>query len=308
MDGTRLIDEATRAKLRMTPEEANAVVEMWAVQNRIAYDPTGLASPIPSGLVLPPQEVRLYLNEVRGLSNRKLRPARSIGADVRLAIIAASVLLIAALGFALAFGLRRSPSYAAYAPYRYGPLYSSGPPVQIGDLRRTRYLNSDITFWLTERSSLPVRFVFANDQYFFEPIGRTVGPNMEALKDALTTVVGGPLAENSQLSTGAISAAEISRALSQRPQRNPANPLPPNLDAENLIEWKSVKVAYGGKIIESWMPYAKVSDKALRDAVLADQARTIGQLAEGGVTLAGPVKSFETPAPPPTPRASMGLR
>ncbi len=296
MEGYRLIGEETASKLRMTPEEAEAVAQLWAVQNRLTFPGSPLPNTIPPGLVIPPEDVRAYLRELRGETKRRFRPARSLGADVRLAIIGAAVLVMAAVGLTMMFNSNR--------PFRVGrPTARAIHQTTVGNMSRTEYRFPNFDYWLPVWSSAPVRYIFARGNYSFEPMGEPIPARLDNVRTALRSVIGGPLASNSSVPTRPLNEEAVRRAFESRPQRSdPWGSSSGGFGMSPLIQWETVYAAYGGQVVQAWVPYARVSDRALRLAVEKEQERVLAELAESALTLADPAMPAEAPTPTPSAR------
>jgi len=290
MEGYRLIDERTLAKLRMTAEEADAVAEMWAVQNRLA-SPASIAP----GLVIPPNEVKQYLSQIRAGSARRFRPARSLGADVRLAAVGALVLIGAAIAFNAMYHSRRNE-----AAYYRGPLTydtSSSPMAipartgyresQTGNLMRTQYFGygppgfSQVPTRLMMRMSQePVQFIIGRGDSLYRMVGFAPSNQLNALREGLAAVVGGPLSGSTTLPAQPLDRATIEAAMQPPPERFSGRS-----GTRDLVQWETVQVAFGGKVTQARFPFAKVADRGLREAVRAAQSRLLGDLTEAAKDL-----------------------
>ena len=96
------------------------------------------------------------------------------------------------------------------------------------------------------------------------------------------------MAANSIVTSDPMTVDEITRVIRGGPENveslsppadsySPAPPLPRPTGRE-VLEWRTVAVGYGGKSVEATFPYARVSDKGLREAVQKEHTRLLAEL------------------------------
>jgi hypothetical protein len=288
MNDYRLLDEKTIRSNRMTPDEANAVVEMWAIRHRLREGEHGMPpiDPVAEGMTVPPKEAKTLLKQIRA-QRQKPRTARPIAADVRLAMaaMAAFVLVVASIA-----GLIGSSNRGSYYP----PSYYTSPAetwVTRDGFIALRNGNDYRDQNLKAQSLQPPRFVFGLDNTVYEKRGSSrVKATAEDLRTAIRQVIGGPLADSSSVSKAPITKEQIEAALHTQTGDPYADPSSQTGLREPLVEWKALKIAYGGKVTEATLPFARYSDKELRTAVAEAQDKIVKELTDAGLVLAVPPK------------------
>lgn len=307
MNDYRMIDPKTASDLRMSPEEAQAVIEMWAIHQRLANQGREMPSveDLSEGLTIPRGEVRSYLSQVRALQKRGMRKPRPKSADVRMAAIASVVFIVAMAGALSAYISSNRMRARSYVPTWGRTVAVSGPGMAVPDsmprevvgLNRSQLMSGSMFLAMARRSSDPPQFIFGIDRslYFSSP-RREIAADREDVLRALEQVVGGPLADRSAVPAQPVTPEEIAAAFASAPSNEMVpvafeaagaavvSPLPDH----GLLQWKSVQIAYGGKVSQASVPFARVSDPALLEEVKRAQARALSQLADAGLAIALP--------------------
>lgn len=308
-----LIDAKTASKMKMTPEEAQAVIEMWAVHQRLADPGRDMPSvqDLSEGLTIAPSEVRNYLNQVRAMRKRGVRTPRPKSADVRLAMMAAGgfLVVVACVASFVNFNKRRQyypPPYASYAPaYEMTTTVAPAPSRGINGMSQTTVRSGSVSARLASMTAHTARAGFSIDRTIYLANGSQGATySVDDFVNALQRVSGGAMADHSVLPSRRLTNSEIAQALQSAPStdlipvafENSEAQIPPPGVGGNWIQWKSLQIGYGGKVTRANIPFARVSDPALVAQVEREQSRIIGELAEAGKRLQGS-PTPGTPAP-----------
>lgn len=294
MNAYGFIDPNLVSETQMTPDEAQAVIELWAERQRAGSGAT--VADLAEGLAIPPREVREYLAQVRAATSTPFKPARSKRTDIRLAVFATCLAIVGVIGLASFFSFRsRRISYAPYGERRVFVEQARTPvataDVGTGTAVPTMSYSSSVpnSQWARYATAKPDRFGYrVGERAVSLPTGTDLEGSLAQLRDSLTKAIGGPLAANSIVSSDPLKPDEIVRAIRGGPEDveslsppaesyNPAPPLPRPTGRE-VLEWRSVAVGYGGKSVEATFPYARVSDKGLREAVQKEHARLLSEM------------------------------
>jgi hypothetical protein len=288
-----LIDDKTYRATRMTPQEAQAVIEMWTLQTRMNDEGAGMTSidDVAEGLTISPEQVRQYLKQHRR-AKKTIRPPRNKSTDIKLALAAMATLVIVAATIAGVINNQRSQNWSQN--------YYSAPT---GRILQNGVVANEFRFslphdWANRYTSYPLRHAIAIGATAFSipPATLRTGTAQE-LRSAIRLCVGGALADGSVVNTKTVGKAEIDEALKADPANSPQFDGPGSgsydydrsmgrADGQGLIDWQTIQLAYGGKVVRGTMPYAKVSDPGLREAVLKAQNERIAKLADAGIDLA----------------------
>jgi len=307
------IDAKTASKMQMTPEEAQAVIELWAVHQRFAEPGPGMTTvgDVAEGLTIPPSDVKAYLSQIRATQNRRIRPPRSKATDIRLSILAVIGFVAVVACVATLFRAERR-----YAPYvedfpTYAPTVAIADPSSSGSFRSVEGMSRIVDrgygtrTLIATRSTDPPKFVFGLDREVFVPNRPLITNDREVVLDALHRVAGGALADQSVVPIKPITVAELTKAFQSAPSdevvpvgfASPEADFHPPLPDRGLLQWKSVQVGYGGKVTQANVPFARVSDPGLIREVEKEQKRILGQLADAAISISG---RPDSPAPSAT--------
>lgn len=270
MEAYGAIDPQASQETRLTNEEAQAVIGLWSLQRRLNDDalskPT--VSDIAESLNIPSDEVRKYLEVARAAQKSGVRTPRSLKADLALAFAALAALALIAFCLTTAFVSSRRRSFVG-PPYiaTFGTTSAAPAPFEatVPETALVGYSNGP------KKVVIGVGTDLVTPRYDYRR-----PPDMAQVRRYIFSAVNGPLADNSLLKPGSVSRREIEYALSVGPS------VP-----SDLLQWKKVQVAYGGKIIEAEFPFARFADKNLTDEVAAKQSRLIDKLAENVMALIG---------------------
>ena len=252
------IDPQASQETRLTNEEAQAVIGLWSLQKRLSEDALSRpsVSDIAESLNIPPDEVRKYLELARA-QNRQSRSPRSLKADLTLAFAALAVLAFIVF-CATAFFVTRRQSYPvpAFATSNFAPVPAI--PGFSGEVPRSALIGY---------SKNPKRLVIGVGSTMVTPRQSSEALNESFVRQSIQAAVGGPMADNSTLSSRSAERNQIVRELSSGPTDS------------DLLQWKKIQVAYGGKVVETYFPFLRIADKELRIAVQAKHEGLIDELA-----------------------------
>jgi hypothetical protein len=267
---------------RLTQEEAQAVIGMWSLQQRLNSngDHRPTVVDLAEGLSISPEAVQAYLDQVRATPPVLRKTGRSKKQDIRLAAIFVAMAAFLFIGAAIFASVRASRSRAPR------PARTSLAADGMTELDYRYYLPESLP---ADYSSGPNRFAFSVGTKLFESYNPDGLKSAAQLEKAITDNLGGPLADNSSVVTSEIDEATIAQALKTAPAERvgPPGTFRPDLveQASSLVEWQTVQVAFGGKVVSAEIPFARVSEPKLLSAVREAQKRLIHRLAESGTSL-----------------------
>lgn len=293
------IDPQTASKLRMTPEEAQAVVEMWTFHQRMA-DPDATPYSIyvpPPGATIANSDVRSYLSQIRAMRKRRMREPRPKSADVRLAMMAVAGFVLVVFCATAFYSSQRRRDYPVYgyAPPYVTPVATASAPSAISTTRAVEGYSSfqhhgnRISEILAQQTTSPARFAFSLGRTIFVAAPHnTLNGQVRGLSQDLKNTVGGPVAARSRVPNRPVTVGEAAAALRSAPSEavvpvafesgTPA----PNTPESALVEWQSIRLAFNGKVTEANIPFARVTDPGLMTEVEREQERVIARLVEIG--------------------------
>jgi len=268
MEAYGAIDPQTSQEARLTNEEAQAVIGLWSLQKRLSEDALSRpsVSDIAESLNISPDEVRKYLELARAQSKQERTP-RSLKTDLTLAFAALAVLAFIVF-CATAFFVTRRQVYPvpAYTTSNFTPVPSI--PGFSGQVPRSALIGY---------SKNPNRLVIGVGSTMVTPRQSSNSPlNESFIRQSLRAAIGGPMADSSSFSNRSVAQFEIVAALRKGPTEN-----------SELLQWKKIQVAYGGKVVEGHFPFSKLADKDMRIAIETKHARLIEELVESVMSQIG---------------------
>lgn len=299
------IDPQTASKLRITPEEAKAVVEMWTFHQRLS-DPNAshyVSYAPPPGSTISNSDVRSYLNQIRAMRKRGLRAPRPKSADVRLAMFAVAGFALVVFSATAFFSSQRRNSYPAYdyySPRSFAPTpvaaieSTSGVSRTIEGFSSFQNNGNRVSEMLAQQSMRPSRMVYSLGRTVFVAAPHmTLSRQIRSISYHLRQVVGGPVAARSRVPNRPVTIAEATAALRSTPTEavvpvafESGTPAPSTPESA-LVEWQTIRLAFNGKVTEANVPFARVSDPGLMAEVEQEQEQIIAKLVAIGMKLTG---------------------